>query len=821
MVLNVSHLHDARIATAKRFESTPPAGSSGAAAKAPISTSDAFFSALDELSPKRASSDVEPAREALFFALSDYTDPKLWGEILSKMHNRGAAWGLYQVAGDTKEHRKSLEFCTSIERFITGTGIFASSVQLPAPTASAQNADGSGVLFPFGDSVDTVGSRDIAFTRSNSDRATLRERYEDYMRFIAMMNAPEAKLPAKLDVRHGDFAAKGTSSASDGRYEFSRDGSNGATVTLEIKGDKASLSSKDLGPEGSREFFFEALERLLVDAGSSPRLSARFINKDVAGLVAALSETKGVMKTGERLAPKADRLPPLVLCWDFNGTTDSRENLAEATAALRSANALSVLSTNGAGAAAQKRIEERGGVFNAFFDSAQIRESGKSAKQYRGIAAAYGLDGNTVGRHLVSIGDSSTDAAGDVPTLFIHSAAPEISADGVTAALYTLTEMGKGDLAAGIEAALKAKEVSANGVKFEIEAKSKEKNVVAVLSKLQPGFDLKTLLGALTSKGTSPKESAVRRLAVEFVTNLKPEADTAFAILRALVDSGHGEAAVSLGGKWLDAQASSRKAEAAGLASLASGSDKTFASRARSAISSAKSKEALSKIGEILTKKRSEIMDPEKVLDSQFRNYAAEILTLVDLAENAMIVANEKEHDEVIAQLPESAQEPKRTKEGKKSDDLTAFQKQQIEKAAKLPIPNQHPERMDLKSTLENFVRSPEPNLEKELAAIRAGMAERLSNIETQFYTRAADEAKELDELDALLKGASAPSDDWKKVEDLITPLLEKYTAPKSGETGGANTSSPKTGPREIPIKRPPHPSAFRDSGDRYGMYDD
>src|SRR5262249_54841324 len=150
-------------------------------------------------------------------------------------------------------------------------------------------------------------------------------------------------------------------------------------------------------------------------------LSQREIDPDVALVFQRLLGAGGIFALAD-LAPDGYRFgKPLLLCWDYNGTVEGRDGMADTVADLKRMGAESALTTSVFPENYETSMEAQGIRFNAYFGGDRVRQ-GDVHKTYAAIAASYGISAEQAPDRVVVIGDSTTDAPGDLNgVLFLHN----------------------------------------------------------------------------------------------------------------------------------------------------------------------------------------------------------------------------------------------------------------------------------------------------------------------------------------------------------------------------------------------------------------
>lgn len=310
--------------------------------------------------------------------------------------------------------------------------------QLPVtPTYADWSADGRGRRIGRESApTATLSAAEIA-RGGPARRAEITRRHKDFVAHLSGASVADAAMTALSVERRGynlnASASRVDACASDGR-------SVGVDLT-DVANPKV---------DGSLELLLETFEAVLLSR--RPPEAAK-------SLFRFLLAPGGVLnpQTAPRVEP-ADRFEtPKLVCWDFNGTVERDRNLGFrpdvglVTDNLNAMGAASVITTSIDPRAVEEMMVRANLRFNAYFGGPQVRPT-PGAKQYAGVAAAYGLSRGEARHHMVTIGDSQTDRSGDLRGVVFINSDSDTPAELIQQLLVAMERAGGGSFARGLDA---------------------------------------------------------------------------------------------------------------------------------------------------------------------------------------------------------------------------------------------------------------------------------------------------------------------------------------------------------------------------------
>lgn len=252
--------------------------------------------------------------------------------------------------------------------------------------------------------------------------------------------------------------------------------------------------------------------------------------------------TLGQVSPGTTFRPRHDPashfISPKLIAYDLNGTAEGRYGIDTTTAAFNAMGARSIITTTVKASIAEEAMQKERAPFAGFHGGDEVRPSFGN-KVYRSVGATYGLDVELMKHQMVIIGDSETDAPGDLSgVVFIHNDA-RTPAQALMLLIAELDARGHGSVLDGYRAL--AKSPSFGPLSFRTETRSPRGNTVPVIADVEVAYSVPLLAEALVSTASDPVGKANRELGRWWFEQI---GTAAFAdLIGALVKtnaSGHG-----------------------------------------------------------------------------------------------------------------------------------------------------------------------------------------------------------------------------------------------------------------------------------------
>ena len=348
---------------------------------------------------------------------------------------------------------------------------------------------------------------------SDSTKTELLGRYGRYLNTLAGTAAGTvaADKPDDFEASHNGFSVK-----VDGKGVEISDGDR----TARIGGGKPHLTGQF--PEGIEGFLTVAFENLLVQSGEG-HPTAEDVDENVAQLYLHLLGPAGTL-TG-----KSDAVfgTPKLLAYDLNGTAENRPGMASVTATLNDMGAASIITTSISAEGGERSMTKAGAPFTGYHGGSEVRPGGGN-KVYAPVAGAYGIPEDQMKHQVAVIGDSRTDAPGDVPdVLFVHNS-NRTPAEVLQVLFAELDRIGEGSFYQAVQklGESKSKKKAIGPIVFELETKRFSGNEVPTISELGVRFSADDLAAALSSKSDHPTAAALKTLAERYLAGMD---DRAFA----------------------------------------------------------------------------------------------------------------------------------------------------------------------------------------------------------------------------------------------------------------------------------------------------
>jgi hypothetical protein len=360
--------------------------------------------------------------------------------------------------------------------------------QLPVTSASSRlNRDGSYVQIKR-TRTDTLSASEILAAPAHA-RAELLDRYARYLSLLASTASKGSggTRPPPFAVERNGFRAT-TTDASIVIADAA-----GRSITLDASGGSPRLAGTL--PEGLRGFLLVAFQHLL--AGRAADLDPR-----VAALVLHLVGPSGLLNADRVPAAEQFRSPKM-LAFDFTNTVERRAGMREATDALNQMGAVSLVTTTISAADVEEFLGARRVAITGYHGGREVRD-GSTPKEYHAVAGAYGLRQEDLKHCLAVIGDSKTDAPGDLnDVVFVHND-ERTPASALQILFAALDRAGDGSFFYGLHRLTDGRalptRVRIGPLDFRVEHWSPNGNSIPVITNLQIRFTVDALAQALTAR---------------------------------------------------------------------------------------------------------------------------------------------------------------------------------------------------------------------------------------------------------------------------------------------------------------------------------
>lgn len=305
-----------------------------------------------------------------------------------------------------------------------------------------------------------------------------------------------------------------------------------ATATLSLREGAAPAIQGKLG-DGLLPFLLKGFEALLP--------SDEGIDRGTAQLYLHLFGSGGRFG-GPTLADGSGFVNPKVLAYDLNGTAEGRSGLGPTTGDLNHMGSVSLITTTVNAESGERAMRGQGAPFNSFHGGGEVRPGGGN-KVYREVAKAYGLDPAAMRAQMVVIGDSATDAPGDVSgVVFVHNNY-RTPAEALLLLLASLDRLGEGNFGRGAQRLLdRGPRAQLGPLQLRVETRQIGEHQVPTIADLSVSYSTEKLAQALVAKPApnDPVGQAAARLAAGHFSAMSDQQLSEVAT--GLIEAGAGAA---------------------------------------------------------------------------------------------------------------------------------------------------------------------------------------------------------------------------------------------------------------------------------------